>query len=313
MIEYKVYNKKLIKTWDEFVLQSINGTIFQLQKFISYHKDRIFLDHSLMFYKNNKLIAVFPAAEVNGALVSHPGASFGGIIYKDKSLSDIIEIIELIEMYAKKNNLKNISIIPTPTIYSNDQLLPYALKWKKYLEKENYYSSIIPITDNLENQLSMIAKNNSRSINFYNSLIEKEKLLINWSNNFEHFYSLLVQNKKRFNGKPTHSLSDIIKLNDLLPEKIKLLTITKDKVIIGGSLLFLANQSMGMIFYNATNYEHVNSHASTIQIIELIKWAKDNKLCYLDFGVSHETENKNPLTPKISLIRYKEKFDCLGS
>ena len=47
--------------WDVFVQKSNNGTVFNLRTFLSYHIDRTFNDHSLMFYKKNKLVGVFSA------------------------------------------------------------------------------------------------------------------------------------------------------------------------------------------------------------------------------------------------------------
>ena len=64
-----------------------------------------------MFYKKNNLIGVFSASE-NGPdeLFSHPGASFGGIVTQEISLSNLLEIIDLIESYAKENNFcKNVT------------------------------------------------------------------------------------------------------------------------------------------------------------------------------------------------------------
>ena len=104
-----------------------------------------------MFYKKNKLIGVFPASETSDGfskgLFSHPGASFGGIIFKENSFSNIMQMIGCIEQYATENNFRSIRMVPTPAIYmiDNDESQKYALQWNKYSETEQYYSSIIPI------------------------------------------------------------------------------------------------------------------------------------------------------------------------
>ena len=43
-----------------------------------------------------------------------------------------------------------------------------------------------------------------------------------------------------------------------------------------------------------------------------LKWAKEHNIKYLDFGVSHEAGTEHPLTPKISLIKFKEQFGARG-
>jgi len=313
MITYKIYNDNL-EEWDDFIDISINGTVFQKQKFLQYHINRQFINHSLMFYKKNALIAVFTASAVGNTLFSHPGASFGGIVYSKTSLSDLIEVLDLIENYARKNDFNNITIIPTPFTYNNgDESLLYALKWKGFEEKEQYYSSIIPIKNNINTQLEDIIRNKSRSKKYYDSIINENNLELVWVDNFDQFYPILENNKKKYNSKPTHSLDELNRIQSLMPNMIKLLVVKKNGIEIGGNMIFIANPNVGIIFYNMINYEFSNMQISTIQILESIKWAKEHNIKYLDFGVSHEAGTEHPLTPKISLIKFKEEFGGIGS
>ena len=63
-----------------------------------------------------------------------------------------------------------------------------------------------------------------------------------------------------------------------------------------------------MIFYNMINYDYINLQPATIQIYESINWAKEQKLKYLDLGVSQKPKAENPLTPHPSLIKFKEQM-----
>ena len=40
--------------------------------------------------------------------------------------------------------------------------------------------------------------------------------------------------------------------------------------------------------------------------------AKKHNFKWIDFGVSHTPEQENPLTPKFSLIHFKEQFNAKG-
>ena len=51
MIQVVKYNNNFLDQWEEFVLKSNNGTIFQLQTFISYHISKKIIDSSLIFLK----------------------------------------------------------------------------------------------------------------------------------------------------------------------------------------------------------------------------------------------------------------------
>ncbi len=70
--EYKIL-------WDNFVSTSKNGVFLFYRDYMEYHSDR-FLDHSLLFFKNGKLIGLMPANANKDVLNSHEGLTFGGII-----------------------------------------------------------------------------------------------------------------------------------------------------------------------------------------------------------------------------------------
>ena len=49
--------------WDDFLLQTVNGTFLQSRRFLSYHPAGRFVDCSLMIYdKKHHLVAVWPGA-----------------------------------------------------------------------------------------------------------------------------------------------------------------------------------------------------------------------------------------------------------
>ena len=82
---------------------------------------------------------------------------------------------------------------------------------------------------------------------------------------------------------------------------------------MGGNLIFVANPRVAIIFYNMIDYNFANLQIASIQVVESIKWAYENNYKFLDFGISHQPEHINPLTPKMSLIKFKEEFGCFSS
>ena len=63
MITIDRYNNNFSDEWEKIVQHSNNGTLFHTRKFLSYHSKDRFIDHSLIFYKNNKPLSIFPAVE----------------------------------------------------------------------------------------------------------------------------------------------------------------------------------------------------------------------------------------------------------
>ena len=72
----------------------------------------------------------------------------------------------------------------------------------------------------LNSQLKNINRNKKRSGNYYNSLIEKNEIEFKWVDEFNEFYPILIQNKKRHDSKPTHSIQELEKLKKMLPNPI---------------------------------------------------------------------------------------------
>ena len=310
-IVLKKYYKKNAKQWDDFVKSSSNGTIFHLRQFLTYHINRHFNDNSLIFKKNDSIIAVFPATKIvkneKNILFSHPGASYGGFVYDNITYDDAEKIIELLDQYCFDTHFNEIFFIPTPIIYDNkkNDTLNYLLYRNDFQIMEVYISSVIKIEKN-KTALNYLNKRKKRYIQNY---ISNNNFQIKCINNFSEFYPVLLKNKKKHNVLPTHSLEELEVLNNLFPKNLYLLLLYHNNKLIGGVLNIIANKNCGIMFYNMIDYKHKEFQAASIQIYESIKWAKKFNLKYLDLGVSQKPQSSDPLEPHKSLINFKEQFD----
>jgi len=316
-ITVRKYKQSDFEAWDKFVDQSNNGTLFHFRSFLNYHIERKFNDHSLIFEKKGKLIALFSAAviEQDGRKIlhSHPGASYGGFIHQKINFSDAEGIIDSFEKYLSDLKFTETFFIPTPSIYSpnQDETMDYALLWRKYEQVEFYISSVITIHSDVEKNIKEVYKLKNRSKSYYEKLIQVNNISFKWENDFDTFYPILVENKKRHNAKPTHSLEELKKINKILPGRINLLLMVAAGKAVGGSLIIIAKENIGIIFYNMVDYNYLNLQPAILQTMEVIRYAGRENLQYLDFGVSQDPKAENPLTPSRSLIRFKEETGAL--
>ena len=180
MIQVVKYNNNFLDQWEEFVLQSNNGTIFQLQTFLSYHISKKIQDSSLIFLRKGKIIAVLPGAIKNkNNFFSHPGASFGGIVYNKLSYNESVAILQAFHQFCRDNKINQITMIPSPPVYHNlyDQTLDYAMLKEGYAAKESYFSSIIQINNDIDTQIESITSNKGRGVNYYNEIIKTKYFL----------------------------------------------------------------------------------------------------------------------------------------
>ena len=315
MISIQKYNNKILHLWDDFISNSNNGTIFNRQKFLSYHISRKFDDHSLLFFSDMKLIAVLPAVIINSSgrrtLYSHPGASFGGLIFNDSLKFAVIDaVLNSLEKYCIDGGIKELILINTPMIYykKKDDSLNYLLLLHNFQIYENYISHYI----NTMNEKNVINLLNNRKKRYLKQLLKDNKFIFCTVSSIDDFYKILLDSKKKFHSKPTHSLQELKKIQELFPQKIKLLISKDQNKIIGGTLIFQTTKTTCLIFYNVVSIEYRNSQLAALQLYKCILAAKKQNCFIVDLGVSHSPETNNPLNPKKSLIQFKEQLGATG-
>lgn len=308
-IEIVEYTPEWKEKWDKFVDESNNGTIFHLQKFFDYHEPGKFKFNHLMFLEKGELVALLPGAIVSEDKFESPiGASYGSIVTKDVKFKRALELVSTLLEYAKQNGIKEFELTAAPVVYEDkpNQNLDFAMLWLGFHYSLHYISSAIKLdkdTDIISRFQPTVRRNIRKS--FRNPDIRVE---IN--NRYDQFYPILLNNKARHDVKPTHSLEELLRLEQLLPDNIKLFMIYYKDIPIGGSLMFFVNKTCALCFYNMLDYEY--EHLKPIHRImyEVVKYSTENGYSYVDIGVSQDTKADNPMTPSLSLIDFKEKFDA---
>ena len=315
MISIQKYNNKILHLWDDFISNSNNGTIFNTRKFLSYHISRTFDDNSLLFFSNMKLIAVLPAVIINNSgrrtLYSHPGASFGGLILNNNlSFSAIDDILSNLEKYCVEESIKELMLINTPMIYyrERDESLNYLLLLHNFQIYENYISHYINIMKE-ENMMNLLNKRKKR---YLKQLIDNNNFVFCTDSSIDTFYKILSDSKKNFHSKPTHSLEELKKIKELFPQKVKLFISKYQNKIVGGTLIFQTSKTTCLVFYNVVNIAYRNSQLAALQLYQCMVAAKKQNCYIVDLGVSHTPETSNPLSPKKSLIQFKEQMGASG-
>ena len=306
--EYKLENKE---EWNAFVLASNNGTMFHLQSFLDYHPDGRFKFHSLMFRRQGKLLAVLPGGFNNdGHYWSPIGASYGGMVSADLSFSVSLELIDSLMEYCRIKQIPEIFIIPPPIIYSKNysQHFEYAMLYRKFDFELHYISHAIDLKWGTD-FLNTFDKTARKTIH---KILREGKLTIRESDDYESFNEILIDNKARHNVKPTHTLRDMLKLRELLPENLRLYLVYFEGKPIAGSLLFLCNSKVVLCFYNMLYYEYEYLKPIYLVMYETVRWAVENGYEWVDIGVSQDTSAADPMTPSIGLIDFKERFDSHG-
>jgi predicted N-acyltransferase len=282
--------------------------MFHTQKFFDYHKPEKFTFNHLIFLEKGNIIALLPGARIGDIFESPIGASYGSIVTKDVKFAEAMDIVSNLLEYGKKVGIKEFVLTSAPRVYERHQNenLDFAMLWQGFKYDLHYISSAIKLEAN-QDILSRFQQTVRRNIR---KTLKDPDIRVEINDRYDEFYPILVENKARHDVKPTHSLEDLIKLTQLLPENLVLFMVYyKDKPIAGSSV-FICNETVTLCFYNMLLYEYEHLKPIHRVMYEVVKWSTEKGYKYVDIGVSQDTKAANPMTPSMNLIDFKEKFDA---
>ena len=311
MLKVKRHDKKNKVLWDSFVKNANNGTLFHLRKFLSYHPEDRFVDHSIEVYKKNILFSVFPAAEsnINGKnlLVSHPGLTVGSFVVPERiSISDSLELIRVLINYAKKNKFDGIRLTIPPVFYQNraSNYIDYALLRNgfKYLKRE--VTSTLFIENDVKENLGKFKPSHARAVR----KARETGIDIKVSKDVESFYAILKENLKIRHGvNPTHTIEELYDIIDLFPNSINIFGAFYKGEMIAGVLNFIIKPDVVLAFYISHKEKFQKLRPLNLLFYSIFEWCIKGKIKVYDFGIFTMDGE-----PNMGLGRFKENFGASG-
>lgn len=314
-LEVKRFAEVYRKEWDDFVFTSVNGTFMQERKFLNYHPASRFLDHSLVFLENNRVIALLPAAEVEQkdksmVLISHPGASHGGLIIQSTlNTSKSIELVAVLVKYCCEMGFVLIRLKPVPQIYHRGlaNQLDFALRFSGFQLEYTELATALELQKG-EGPIVKRAMSSTAFRNYQKAI--KSGLRVIEDGDFAEYWPILINKlKQNHNATPTHSLEEIIYLKNIYPEEIKLFAAYKETAPTAGVLAFLLNERVVNCFYIAHDDQYQHMRPLNLIFGYLMEWGQKNNFSYLDWGISTEAKGSRLNT---ELFRFKEGFGGSG-
>ncbi|MDO4196674.1 MAG: GNAT family N-acetyltransferase [Prevotellaceae bacterium] len=292
--------------WDAFVKDSKNGTFLFLRDYMEYHKDR-FEDHSLMYYKDGRLLALLPANRKGDALWSHQGLTYGGFVLGLKAhAAEVGEMFDVTLEHLRAAGIKEWYYKQIPTVYHQ---LPAEddSYWLWRHGAETVECNLMSATDlNTDYNIS------SRRRTYASKLKREGWKIVSSSEStlLRRFWTVLSENlKARYGAKPVHSLEEIENLQRLFPDNIVCQGIeSPEGTLEAGVLMFLSNQ-VARTQYISASPEGKASKALDCLFIHLLEHYKNAGYHFFDMGTSMD-EDSTHLND--GLVAQKEGFGARG-
>jgi len=297
MVKIQTYTQNQKDIWDAFVKNAKNGIFMFERGFMDYHSDR-FKDNSLMFYDEDKLMAVLPASLHEKELRSHGGLTYGGFITSDKMKQHHMnDCFDALKNYMQQNNISKLIYKVIPHIYhkqpAEEDLYSLYLNEARLLKIE-------PSTTVLLKDTFKMPKGRKAQV----ARAKREGVIIKQSTDFDTFIDMenLVL-AERHNTKAVHTADELHLLASRFTDKIQLWAAEYQGKMVAGTLLFVYDNVVH------TQYLAADDTAREIGALDLLIKTLMNQFSatktYFDFGIS--TENNGQFLNE-GLIAQKEGF-----
>lgn len=296
-VTVKQYKPSDKEQWNKFVRDSKNGVFLFHRDYMEYHSDR-FQDNSLLFFEGERLVALLPANVSGGAMQSHGGLTFGGVIsgFNMKTLL-MLKIFQALVEYCKEQDLGEIIYKAVPYIYHvapADEDLYALFAFGAKLQVRNASSCIC--------QPGSTKFGGSRKDNIRKA--KKNGVSVAESLDFDAFMNIANDTLTERHGvKPVHTPQEIKLLASRFPEYIKLFASFKNQVMLAGLVMY-ESRNVAHVQYAANSKTGWGIGAQDVIEDYLINTYYRGKK-FFDFGISTEKQGR---FLNAGLIGRKENF-----
>ena len=303
MFEVRRYSPDKASEWNLFVATSKNGTFLFDRRYMDYHADR-FHDHSLLFYRGERLMAVLPAHVEGDTLYTHRGLTYGGLLMSEQlTISEAMMLFRELNDMLRSEGLKHVCYKAIPWIYhrlsAEEDLYALYHECKARIVARDYSTNIF-LGANLRWE-----RVRRRGV----VRAERAGIHVEISNDYADFWHVLADNLgTKYGVKPVHSLAEIELLHERFPQNIVLYQAVREGQVLGGVVLYVTPQVVHAQYSSAT--PEGKSLGAIDAIYERIMHHDYKDYPYFDFGRS--TENADGSGLNETLVFQKEGFGARG-
>jgi len=308
-ISIQLANQNELSRWDEFVMASVNGSIFHKRGFLEYHQEKFKqTERFLSVRKGQELIGLLPLSiDKDSGLAKSPyGASYGGFVFeKQPSYSTSKSIIDALLKYFKEEHVREFIITPSLPLCSYPFIsdsFSFALLESGFVSLNRDVCSVVHLPRDVS--IDSIVTSNARNMV---RKAEKAGLIICHDVSLNIYWPVMEETFSAHGAKPTHSLENLDFLIRAYPQKIRIHACLHGDVPVAGLCEFEINKTLNSSFYfcQVPKFDHMQG--LSLLIFDALKRSAAQGYEYYDFGTSSVGMQARP-----NIFRFKESFGARG-
>ena len=311
----KIFEKKYEDAWDNLVLnESMNGNFLETRRFLNYHAEGRFIDHSLMFFKGEQLVAVIPAnvADNGKMLISHSGSTYGGIIIAENfcSTTNYKWIFDELMNHIGEQGFERVEIRTSHWLYkrldNSNELLDYFFQLNGFRSQSEigFYMDLSKLDENYSAKFDSLKKRKLKKANKADLTFRE----LEGRAEIREFYEVLEDNMLKFDTTPVHSYEELLEFKESrLKDEVHFYGVYKDKRMIAGSMVFdFCNHKVFHTQYLCSRHDALDYCPNEFLYTNLLQEAIDEGYRFLSYGTSSLEHGK---VYNESLGLYKEGYN----
>ncbi len=295
-----------LKSWDSFVANSVNGTLFHRRDFLSYHGDRFSNGEKfLVACKGNTVVAqVSLNVGDDGVAVSPYGGSYGGFVFKTTpTLVESREIVQNLIAWGRARRITVLRLTQPPSFCCKQNLdtFYYSLLVAGFKSLRREISSVVELVDheaNIESVLSSKTRNKVK-------VAKKRGVSLHRDVGLDEFWPMMESTFNRHGVRPTHSKEELSRLISILPNEVKVTVARQNGVNLAGLVEFEINPQVQSSFYFCRSA--VQSQALSVLVTDALDRAISDGHKFYDFGTSTAL-----MQSRDNVFSFKESFGANG-
>jgi hypothetical protein len=295
-LEIRAYTAEDREAWNALNRTARNGHFMFDRGFMDYHADR-FADASLMALEDGRAIALLPANRDGGAVWSHQGLTFGGLVHAELGLARTLEVLDGFADRLRANGATELVYKAMPWIYASrpaQEDLYWLFRRNAQLVRRD---ASLAIDYRAPGPASRRRRRGLRTAAAVGATYERSDDLASYWGLVE---AVLAE---RHGARPVHSLAEIRLLAARFPEQIALHVARVDGEIVAGVLMF-ETEAVAHAQYIATGRRGREVGALDGLFFHLIELYSASRR-FFDFGISNTDQGR---TLNEGLARQKEEF-----
>ncbi|MBP6731616.1 MAG: GNAT family N-acetyltransferase [Chitinophagales bacterium] len=311
-VEIKRYTEDLRGDWDGLVAASINGTFLHTRSFFDHNPQNAKDDCSFIYYKNNKPVALIPAAlyQRNENLIwhSHPRSTYGGfVVNTEVGTEEAMEMVELLINECRELKVQEV-IVRNPFRIFNKALCDetdFAMWYYGFKLSAREVEIAVPLKGDIT-ELRKKYENGTK----YNVKKAVKTVVSSISEDYETFWQILETNLMEKHGKkPVHNYEQFLELKRKVGDDcIKLFAGFIDGKMVCGVLVFVFSKDIHAQYIGAdSNHQAIRPVNAVIDYI--IEWANGQGYEYFNLGTGSSEGGRNV---NLGLFHFKEGFGGRG-